>query len=151
MSASFPYLKGLIVFTVASFIVGCGGSPNGTRQLQSITVSPQSADAMNSGGLVHFVATGNYNADPRTVTPLQGIWSFCSTNPFPPTCIPQPGQPIFVQADGSASCNTSTLPPASGSFSVTVWAPVDPTIPISQLGPNNLASMLNAQATIICP
>ena len=57
---------------VASIELACG---SGSYKIQSITVSPATADAQNyPNGQVPFVATGYYNSAPGTVTPLQANW-----------------------------------------------------------------------------
>src|ERR1035438_8321612 len=57
---------------VASIGLACG---SGSYKIQSITVSPATADAQNyPNGQVPFVATGYYNLAPATVTPLQANW-----------------------------------------------------------------------------
>ncbi len=52
--------------------LGCGGMSNDNpRVLQSINVTPATADALNfPNGQVQFGATGNFSAPPTPVTPL---------------------------------------------------------------------------------
>jgi hypothetical protein len=86
----------------ASLTSACGSS----RQVQSVTVSPTSADAQNyPDGKVPFVATGHYNMAPMTVTPLQAYWG------------PSLNSPISVDENGVAQCNAG----ASGTYSVGGW------------------------------
>lgn len=56
-----------VLLLSAGTLSGCGGGPR--RQLQSITVSPQSAVAQN-GQSPQFTATGQFNTAPTSVTPL---------------------------------------------------------------------------------
>ena len=71
----FLSLSALILVTAS-----CGGmmSNSQTRVMQSVTVSPSSADAqMFPSGQVQFTATGNFNMPPMTQTvPVQ--WSLAS-------------------------------------------------------------------------
>src|SRR5712692_7957639 len=55
--------------------IGCGSST--PRTLQSVTVSPATADAQDfPNGEVQFVATGFFNKPPSPVTPFQvSSWS----------------------------------------------------------------------------
>jgi hypothetical protein len=60
----------------AAITLACGTS--GARMLQSVSVSPATADAQNyPGGQVPFVATGFYTTNPATVTPLATEWGAC--------------------------------------------------------------------------
>ena len=60
----------------------CGGGSmmmNSTRQMQSITVTPMSANGMASNGMVQFTAMGNFNMAPMSANvPVR--WSL--GNPF---------------------------------------------------------------------
>ncbi|HKR94340.1 MAG TPA: hypothetical protein VJW55_03210 [Candidatus Angelobacter sp.] len=67
-----PVLVNAILLVCAIFgLVSCGGT---TRQLQSISISPQSSTAQN-GQSQQFTATGQFNTTPMTVTPLPVSWN----------------------------------------------------------------------------
>jgi hypothetical protein len=66
-------LSFLALVLAASFAFSCGSSSQG--QLQSITLSPTSADAQ--GGQVQFTATGYYIHPSHTVTPQSANWGAC--------------------------------------------------------------------------
>jgi hypothetical protein len=69
----------LALVLLAAFALSCGSSSD--CALQSITLSPATADAKDyPGGQVQFTATGNYDADPKTVTPLSAGWGSCVDN-----------------------------------------------------------------------
>jgi hypothetical protein len=92
----------------AAFALSCGSTSSSDHVLQSITLSPATADAQDyPGGQVQFTATGFYNADPKTVTPLSAGWGTCYNN--------APTNTISV-SDGVAQCASGAV----GTF--TVWA-----------------------------
>ncbi len=108
----------------ASLALSCGANsdPSSERQLLSVSLSPPTADAQDyPDGQVQFIATGNYNTAPYTVTPLPAGWGTCyqdaSTNA------------ISVTRTGLAQCASGAV----GTY--TVWAN-DPRFP---LGANCLA------------
>jgi hypothetical protein len=85
-------------------------SPFQSHQLQSITVTPLSADAKNyPNGQVQFVATGQYNISPLAVTPLTATWGTCTQQAAATTA-------VSVTQTGLAQCAAG----ASGTY--TVWA-----------------------------
>lgn len=55
--------------SVASCSLGCGGS----RQLQSITISPE-AMTVASGASARFTASAQFNMSPKTVNPASVNW-----------------------------------------------------------------------------
>ncbi len=90
-------------------------TPNqGQGQLQSITLSPATADAQNCpSGQVQFIATGNYIDPAQTVTPqLIFAWGACQQN--------APTNDITVTAKGVARCGIG----AAGTY--TIWAEYPP-------------------------
>ncbi len=108
---------------------GCGTSSN-PRQLESVTLA-----SSPTGGAVQFVATGHYNQNPLTVSPLSVLWAVYLTG----------GQagPTISQ-NGLAQCTAG----APGTFTILVWAPADPSIPISQI---ELAKkVVVAQTSLTC-
>lgn len=50
------------------------GAPPVIRQLISVTITPTTGAPSTGSDAVQFVATGNYNAPPYSVTPLQANW-----------------------------------------------------------------------------
>jgi hypothetical protein len=93
-----PTLFSLALVLAASLILSCGASPtmNPNRHLQSITLSPATAGALDPGGQVQFTATGHYNAAPVTVTPQPANWSACYQE--------APTTSVSVTATGLAKC-----------------------------------------------
>jgi len=99
----------------ASLVLSCGTKSPGQDPLQSITLSPATADAQDyPNGQVPFTATGYYSDPSRTVTPLSAGWGTCyqeaSTNA------------VSVSPGGVAQCT----PGAVGTY--TIWAD-DPPFP----------------------
>ena len=97
----------LIAFLIAS---GCGGSSN--QQLQSIAISPASADANHySNGLVPFTALGTFNKPPSP-SPLSSkevTWCYGGTatqaNLTAGICAGNIAQFATVDSNGVAQCN----------------------------------------------
>jgi len=89
---------------------GCGSSSS--RQLQSINISPTTAS-----GQAQFVATGQYNQAPLSMSPLPAMWVIY---------LPGGETGATITQDGVAQCE----PGASKTFSVLAYAPADPTAPI---------------------
>ena len=101
------YFPALVL--LAAFALSCGGNSSSDRVLQSIALSPATADARDfPGGQVQFTATGFYNANPKTVTPLSAGWGSCYQN--------APTTGVTVSSAGVAQCVSG----AAGTF--TVWA-----------------------------
>ena len=99
------FLFGLAV--AASFILSCGAGS--VRQVQSITLSPATADAQDyRNGQVQFTATGHYNAAPYTVTPQSATWGVCYQS--------APTSEVSVTTSGLAQCASGAV----GTY--TVWA-----------------------------
>jgi hypothetical protein len=98
----------LLLVLAAALTLACGSSAS--RTLQSVTLSPASADAQTyPAGLVQFTATGTYDARPSPVTPLAATWGACD----------QAGNgtsEVSVSANGVAQCASG----AAGMYKV--WA-----------------------------
>src|SRR5258706_10283039 len=88
---------------------------SGNRQLQSITVAPASADAMNSNGEVQFTATGTYS-DGSKVSPLTALWTI--NNPWVLTPVPVG---VGVDSAGLGQCTGYV-----GAVTIFATAPADP-------------------------
>jgi hypothetical protein len=107
----------------ALFTLSCGGASQ--RQLQSVTLSPATADAQDyPNGQIQFTATGHYDASPTTLTPLSAGWGTCYQN----GSAESPTSEITVTQEGIAQCASGAV----GTF--TVWAN----------DPPNSGSMCNA-------
>ena len=102
----------ICVLAAFAFVTaGCGSMNSNNRVLQSMTVSPASADAQNfPQGQVQFTATGTFSMPPSPATvpvpfvsPYSGSW--ISSNPNVAT----------INQNGMAQCVTG----ASGTVTVT--------------------------------
>ena len=140
-SAAHKPLFFLAIAAALLMIVSCGGNSMMTmsaRQLQSITVSPTSADAKNSGGMVQFTATGNFNMDPMTaMTPVR--WSI--GNPFSAQPVPAG---VSVDMNGLAQCSGFT-----GMVTIEATAPMDPNMPLSKM--TMMTMNVSGMAQLTCP
>jgi|SRR5215471_4142105 len=123
-------------------IGGCGGSTkSSSRQLQSITVTPASADAQASpGGKVQFMATGTFNMAPMTVMSTPVLWSI--GNPFgsPPPTMPA----ATIDVNGLAQCNGFV-----GKAIIEATAPTEPEIPLLQM--TSMTVTVSGMAQMTCP
>lgn len=132
----FPAIAAVLLMAVS-----CGGNSMMTmsaRQMQSITVTPMSADAMASGGMVQFTAMGNFNMDPMTAaTPVR--WSV--GNPFSAQPVPAG---VSVDMNGLARCSGFT-----GTVMIEATAPMDPNMPLSKMTMSTMNVTGTAQLT--CP
>jgi hypothetical protein len=116
----------LTLVLAASFALSCGAS-QGQNQLQSITLSPATADAQNyPDGQVQFTATGYYGNPSHTVTPLSATWSACQEN--------MPTTAVTVTKAGAAQCANG----ATGTYSVFA------------ADPDTRSGVLNCPATNAC-
>jgi len=113
-SLGLPFSCLLLLLAIA-IALACGSPAtpgNTTGVLQSVTISPATADAQNYPlGLVQFTATGYYTTPPIKVTPLKATWGACyqgsSTNA------------VSVTGTGVAVC----VGGASGAYTVWAFAP----------------------------
>lgn len=110
-----PQLLFCSLLAAAAIMIACGSSS--TRMLQSVSVSPATADAQDyPDGQVPFAATGFYNKSPQQVSPLTATWGACSQQ--------APTTAVSVSSSGVAQCTAG----ASGTY--TVWAfDTNPTAP----------------------
>jgi hypothetical protein len=93
--------------TIVLAAAGCGA---GTRQLESLSVTP--ATATSAGVPVQFTATGHWTESPESVTPQQATWGACTTSGAPTS-------DVSVTSGGSATCTKG----AKGTFDVFAWDP----------------------------
>ncbi len=143
--SGFPLLSWSPLFLFA--ISACGSG----RQLQSVSVSPASADAKNfSGGHVQFTATGTFNRSPSPspVTSPAILWCVgevvSGANPTAGICSGNNAQFASVNQSGVAQC-TSTPP---GQVTTYILAGV-PSKPVGIGGGQPLRLYGSAQLT--CP
>jgi hypothetical protein len=122
-----PQLFFLSLLLLAAILLACGTS--GPRTLQSITVSPATAD-----GQVQFVATGHYTNQPP-VTPLNAYWGACYQN--------APTDGVTISKSGSAQCSSG----ASGTYSVFASLPTNCNV-ITACGGG---CQISGYATLTCP
>jgi hypothetical protein len=129
----YAYLLSIFSLASAALItLACGISNThrtDLRPIQSITLSPASADARDyPEGKVPFVATGHYSSPPTTLTPLPANWAAESVQIVNgiETVGPANGA-VSVEANGVAQCAASS----SGMYLVVAWDIQDPTLPIS--------------------
>jgi hypothetical protein len=102
-----PQLLFCLLILAAAITLACGSSAS--RTLQSVSVSPPSADAQDfPNGQVTFTATGYYSKSPSQVSPLTATWGACYQQAATTA--------ITVSSSGVAQC----MPGASGTY--TVWA-----------------------------
>ncbi|HTV14012.1 MAG TPA: hypothetical protein VME68_04810 [Acidobacteriaceae bacterium] len=85
-------------------LIACGMPANPTGELQSITVSPATAD--RQGHAVQFTATGHWSGNPKTVTPQPAHWGVCQNNAR--------ATAVTVSSTGLAHCGSG----ASGRYQV---------------------------------
>lgn len=138
----------LFLGLASSMTLACGSS---ARQIQSISVVPTSADAQSyPNGRVPFVATGNYNASPMTVTPLQANWGAASQQLINGTEVLSPTTDVSVDAHGVAQCTAT----ASGTYAIGAWV-ASPSKAMCNVvgGPFNETTcpVLQATAQLTCP
>ncbi len=132
----------LLVSAVILLTISCGGSSMSLqgRQLQSITVTPMSADAKNSStGMVQFSAMGHFNMAPMSaMTPV--TWSI--GNPMSSAAVPA-GVSIN-SVTGVAQCSGFM-----GTVTVMATAPMNPSMPMSQM--SNMTMNVSGTAQLTCP
>lgn len=99
---------GLSVFSLTVLAIALTLACGSRRVLQSVSLSPSSADAQ--GGPVQFTATGHFNHQPSTATLTQANWSACYQG--------QRTTAVSVSAEGLAQCAAG----ATGTYMVWAWA-----------------------------
>jgi hypothetical protein len=111
----------LLALAVAA-VSGCGGS----RQLQSVSLSPAAADAQSfPNGQVSFTATGTFSKppSPATLTSKDVLWCVGSSDG---TCVGNAIPGATVDQNGVAQCNaafTGTAIVLAGKTSSTMGNP----------------------------
>ncbi len=129
----------------ACLTLACGGS----HQIQSLSVSPSSADAKDyRNGQVQFTATGTFNSSPTTVTLTQANWGAETEQDGIYT---GPTTAVSITANGLAQCAAG----ASGVYGIGAWVLVNPDLqatcesigPFGQPGCNSVAGT----SRLTCP
>jgi hypothetical protein len=139
-----PFLLATILLgniVLALQATGCGTSKTPNRFLQSITVTPATADAQNfTGGQVQFTATGTFSRPPSPapvtfVAPYSGQWFV---------------DPAFATlvGTGTGTATFQCVPGVSGTTTVTASASVGPDGPIPGGG---ASAKVSGTAKLICP
>ena len=105
----FLFILSLIALACGSHTALSGSL--GTGVLQSVSISPATADAQNYGGQVQFVATGYYTTQPYQVTPLKATWGTCYQE--------NPTSEISVSQSGLGQCAAGAV----GTYTVWAFAP----------------------------
>ena len=100
----------LFTLPLVLLVQACGNPP--TRQLLSVSISPTSGTAKGSPSEVQFVATGTYNTEPYTVTPLTATWGVQSA----------PQSIATTSQSGLATCKQGS----SGATNIEAWVQVEP-------------------------
>lgn len=129
---SFDNLPLLLAFLSVLFFSGCGSG----RQLQSLTVNPASAVAQ--GGQAQFIATGQFNMSPMTMTPANVAW-------FPSFPVIDPVSSGFGYQLTSQPFTAQCL--QSGPMTVMAIAPVDTNAKTSGFIPIPVFEDLRSQTT----
>lgn len=130
----------VLVLLGLGLLGGCNAVDNSPRQLVSISISPSTANGNN--GPVQFTATGTYNADPKTVTPLAAFWTISGPGI-------DPGCSSNCQYQLTTASYTAICGPVPGTDTITAQAPVDPNAPPS--GSISDTKMVSATAQLVCP
>ena len=105
------FAAAFVVLPVTLQPVACGAPAN--RELQSITVSPSTANPHAVNGNIQFTATGHWSASPMIVTPQTASWGACQNQAATSA--------VTVTSAGLASC-TGT---ASGTYTVFAYDPIN--------------------------
>jgi hypothetical protein len=101
-----PSVFFLAILAIA-ITLACGSSAP-PRVLQSVSVSPLTADAQ--GGPVQFTATGYFNDQPPSAKLSAANWGACYQN--------QQTSAVSVDTDGLAHCASGAV----GTYTVWAWA-----------------------------
>lgn len=122
---SFP-LKSLLLLMV------CASSCGSNRHLQSVSISPATADAKDyPNGLVPFVATGMFSSppSPAALTSQEVTWCYGGmtnvANPVAGVCAGNIAQFATVDQNGVAQC----APTFTGTVYILAGTPSSPVMP----------------------
>jgi len=95
----------LLVVLAIAITLACGSSP---RALQTVTLSPATADAQ--GSPVQFTASGYFNDQPSPAKLTAANWGACYQN--------QRATAVSVSSSGLAQCAAGAV----GTYTVWAWA-----------------------------
>jgi len=101
------------LFLSSIFLQACSNPPV-MRQLLSVAITPESGTATGSPAQVEFVATGTYNTEPYTVTPLAATWGVSG--------LPEPI--ASTTQNGQATCSAGV----SGTTTIEAWVQIEPSV-----------------------
>jgi len=120
------------LFLMALFCLACGGS---TRQLRSLSISPAAGSTQ-----VQFTAIGTFVGSSHTAA-VNAMWWTNQPWTYPPT-------PFLITVSSTGLAQCQTLAPA-GTYTIWAVAPVDPSVPLSQV--SITTKQVSATAQITCP
>ena len=132
MSKSRPFVFSAALLLIAVFILACGSS---SRQLQSLSISPGSGTTQ-----VQFNAIGSFSGSSQTAS-VSALWWTSQPWTYPPTPFL-----VSVSSSGLAQCQTTA---AAGTYTIYAVAPVNPSVPLSQMSMST--PQVSATAQITCP
>ena len=142
----FPSLPGNSLILILLIASGCGG---GSRQLQSVSLSPASADAESfPNGKVPFVATGTFSKPPSPVqlTSNDVLWCVGEltnvANPTAGVCAGNIAPFATVDQNGTAQCG----PTSQGTVYVLAGTPSSPA-----MGDQGQPLKIFGSAQLTCP
>jgi|ERR1700722_15155154 len=136
---------GLALFFLTTFAIAltlaCGSSAQ-SRLLQSVSISPPTADAQ--GSPVQFTAMGAFNEQPSPVNLVTVNWGACYQN--------QPTTAVSVSTEGLAQCAAGS----AGTYTVWGWAERNGSCGGSGTVPANLCGgaggcQVTGTAQLTCP
>jgi hypothetical protein len=96
----------LLLLLAAAITLACGSSTSSTRILQTVNISPATAE-----GQAQFIALGFYEPAYPVAMVLTATWGACYQN--------APTTEVSVSSTGFAKCASG----ASGAYTVWGWAP----------------------------
>ena len=138
---------------VAWLAFACGANSRDPHLIQSLTLSPPSADAQDyPAGKVVFVATGQYDTAPFMVTPLPASWGAESQFIWN-------GSLTYGSADGAVSVDANGVAQcaagASGTYAVVAWVTEDPSLHGTCGSGNSIGepgcNIVQGMAQLTCP
>jgi hypothetical protein len=127
-----------IVTTLIFQTLGCGTSSSSNRVLQSIAVTPATADAQNSNGQVQFTATGTFSK-----APLSAPVTFAA--PYSGSWLADPAMATLV-GTGTGFATFSCVGGASGVVTITATASTN-----AATGTGATATTVSGTASLTCP
>jgi hypothetical protein len=129
------------LFAISWLVLSCGAiSQDQPGQLQSVTLSPASADGKDyPNGQVTFTATGVYSNPTRTVTPLSANWGTCYQDGIT--------NAVTVSRGGVAQCVNGAV----GTYTVWADAPPNPNAGCAAMTACGGGCFVAGTAQLTCP